>query len=384
MKDFCYASKTEIIFGESSEDVIAEAIFKRGGRRVLVCYGQASAVKSGILERVLKALTARDVGFDLHGGISANPLLSHAMEGIDIAASHESDFVLAIGGGSVIDEAKFIAAGAKTADIWDYYTGKNGQAVTEALPIGVVLTLPAAGSEGSTHSVIRDDSNGEKFSLGAEVLRPAFAVVNPDYCLTLPREQIAFGASDILAHLMERYFSPQENVAFTDHLLAGAIRAMLEIAPKLYAEPKKRELWAEFCLIGTLAHNGMLDLGRPIQDWATHGIENKIVSGVYNLAHGAGLAILFPAWLKLVSKTKPKKIQQFALDVFGVSSVSAAISKLEAFYKSLGLVLSLNAANINAEDAKTLAKEIFPRDVVLGGYGELNLDQILEIIELAK
>jgi len=383
MKNFEYQNKTKIIFGHNGESVIAAELKNSGAKKVLIHYGQNSIVKSGLLGNVKAALDSAGIKYIEFGGVKPNPLRSHALEGVQLARREKIDFILAIGGGSVIDSAKCIAVGVVNANVWDYYTGKK-QNLTKALPIGAVLTIPAAGSENSRSTVIVDDKSGLKYSFESVVLRPAFAVINPEYCTTLPKAQIAYGASDILAHLLERYFSPTENVGLTDKILTGAIQQMFEVAPKVFANPAKYEYMSEFCLLGTLAHNGMLAMGRVDEDWGSHSIEMATCSGPHDVAHGAGLAVIFPAWLKYVSKTKPSKILQFSNEVMNEKTTDKAIAKLQSFYKSLGLETTLGGLGIKLEDAKKFARLKFDKDTVLGGYGKLGLEDILKILEIAK
>ena len=382
MENFTYQNKTKLIFGRNDESVIAAELKNHGAKKVLVHYGQNSIIKSGLLGRTKDALNKAGIKYIEFGGVKANPLRSHALEGITLAKQEKVDFILAIGGGSVIDSAKCIAVGAVNSKVWDFYTGKKE--CIKALPVGVVLTIPAAGSENSRSTVIVDDKSGLKYSFGCEVLRPVFAVINPVICATLPKEQVAYGASDILAHLLERYFSPDPNIGLTDKILTGAIRQMFIVAPRAYADPTKYESMAEFCLIGTLAHNGMLALGRVNQDWGTHVIENKVLSGAHDVAHGAGLAVIFPAWLKHVAKTKPSKILQFANEVMDEKTIDKGIAKLEAFYKSLGLETTLGGLGIKLDEARKFACIAFNKDTVLGEYGQLSFDDILKILEIAK
>ena len=413
MNNFIYTNKCEILFGDLPESEIAAALKRHNAKKVLAVYGSGSVKRSGVLDKVLGALRTDGITYIEYGGVVANPLVSHGLEGIKIAKAEKVDFILAIGGGSVIDEAKFIAVGAfGNQDAWELF--KSGaEEISGALPVASVLTIPAAGSECSTASVVRDDKTGIKYAIGNEHIRPRFAYINPRYCMTLPPAQVGYGASDIFAHLLERYMSPQTNVTLTDRILEGAMCAMLEIAPKVYqvqikscgenvaacesGTPLARrtknknekdknyddndyQVWAEFCLLGTLAHNDTLDMGRAYQDWATHAIDNKLLSGIHNIAHGAGLAIIFPAWMRYVSKTKPDKILQFSREVMGEESIEKGIGKLETWFRSIGLPKTLSEVNIDAESVKEDAKTVFS-SATLGDYGQLRINDILAIIE---
>lgn len=389
MENFSYENKSKLIFGNNDEAVLANEILARGAKKVLLHYGQNSVIKSGLLERIKFALNKAGIAFVEYGGVSANPLRIHALAGVDIAKSNGVDFVLAIGGGSVIDSAKLICAGALNPDIWSYYNwAKFERPLAGALPLGVVLTIPAAGSEQSTGSVIKDERDGLKYSYANDALRSQFAFINPQYCLSLPQNQIAFGSADILAHLLERYFSPEQNVTVTDKILGGAINSVLEIAPKVYAKATYENM-AELCLIGTLAHNGMLALGRVIQAWESHPIEMMTLSGEHNVAHGQGLAIIYPAWLKYMSQKNPSKVLQFAREVMNVNGKSDAeimkngIEKLTNFFKSLGLATTYAELGFDVNNAIETARKAFPANICLGGYGKLNLTDIENVIKLA-
>jgi alcohol dehydrogenase YqhD (iron-dependent ADH family) len=392
MNDFVYSNKTKLIFGKDVENKIGSEIKLLGYTNILIVYGQQSVIKSGLLDRTKASLTNAGLQFVEFGGVSANPTKSHMLQGVELAKSKGVDFVLGVGGGSVIDEAKAIAVGAVNDDVWRIFTDNNAASkMTKVLPTGAVLTLPAAGSENSTASVIRDEISGRKYSIGGnELIRPAIAFVNPELMFTLPKVQIANGASDMLAHMLERYFSPQTDVVATDYLLMGGIQAVLDIAPKLYKDNTNYQLWLEFCLLGTVAHNNMLSMGRNKQDWGTHVMENQFLSGVYNIAHGTGLAILFLSWLKLMLNKKPQKILQFCKQVMKAQGdddtqvIKNGIENLRLFYKSLDLPVSLSEVNIEPNAVKEIAKQIFDKKTKLGAYGELNIDDMIQIIDFAS
>lgn len=381
MQNFIYENKCEIHFGDLPESHIADCIKKFGGKKVLLHFGGGSIIKSGLHEKIIKALTGAGLKVFELGGVQPNPLKSKAQEGIDLARREKVDFILAVGGGSVIDSAKCIAAGANNPDIWDYYEKKkNNCDLKNVLPVGAVLTIPAAGSECSVTSVIRYESNGLKYTIsGTEALRPKFAFINPNYSTTLPANQIANGISDIFAHLFERFFAEDsiKNDVVTDKILIGAMHAVLEIAPKVYADVKNYDNIANLCLIGTLAHNGMLNLGRGAGCWASHRIDNRLLSGIKNIAHGEGLAISIPAYLKFMSKKKPARVEHFTREVI-------SIHDLEKFYKSLGLPTRLSDMKLSVDEIKPLVKLAYPTGELLGGYGQLTIGEIETIIEIAK
>ena len=389
MNDFIYSSPTKILFGKSNHNKLGSELKQLGASKVLVCYGQNHVKKSGLLDSVVQQLNDLKISTFEYGGISANPSKAHALKGIEFAKAHAVDFIVAIGGGSVIDEAKCIAAGVVNDKIWDFYTGKQYK-LDGALPIAAVLTIPAAGSEASAFTVIREDESGRKYAMGSRHLIPKLAYINPEYCFTLPKNQIANGVSDILAHLLERYFSPQNHVIVTDKLLTAAIQSVFELAPKVYANNTHYAYWSELCKLGTLAHNGMLDMGRDLQDWATHRIENSFLSGVHNIAHGEGLAILFLAWLKFMSNKRPEKLVQFAVEVMQVEGnsdkekIDLAIIKLEKFYKSLNLPVRLSDIKLRACEIEKLVDDVYTEDMILGDYAQLCANDIKAIIRLAE
>lgn len=386
MLDFIYQNKTELIFGKHDESVIADRIKQLASKHVFIVYGMNSVVRSGLLKRITDALSNTKIAYTEYGGVSANPLRTHADEGIKLARANKADFVLAVGGGSVIDAAKYIAMGIVDDNAWSNLvnatTGKPHGKIT-ALPVGAVLTIPAAGSESSTACVIKCETDDTKYSIGSNAIRPVFAFINPEWCFTLPKPQISYGASDIFAHMLERYMSPQDNVTLTDELLEGAMRAMLKIAPLTYNDNTSYQYWSEFCLLGTIAHNGMLCMGRPMQDWGTHRIENRLLSGAHDIAHGAGLAIIFPAWLKHMATKRPAKIQQFATRVMGQPTTQKGIAAFENWLTSLDLPTRLSHINLDPATVSAKARTEFPPDLIMGAYAELTLDEILAVIKLA-
>jgi len=380
MLDFIYENKCEIHFGKLPESRIIECIKKFGGTTVLLHYGGGSIIKNGLYAKIRKAFTDANLKLVELGGVCPNPIQKLAMQGVDIARREMVDFVLAVGGGSVIDSAKFIAAGVNNKDIWDYYSGKkNADDLKNVLPVGAVLTIPSAGSECSTPAGIKIESCGKKYWIRTEKIRPKFAFINPEYCTTVPLCQIAYGASDIFSHLFERFFADDSvgDSIVTDKLLIGAMHALLELAPKVYADINDHDSLANFCVLGSIAQNNMLSMGRGRGCFASHDIDETLLSGLKDIAHGEGLAIVIPAYLKLMQKKKPRRVEQFTREVISIAG-------LEKFYKSLGLPVRLSDMNISADEIKTLAKLNFPANIRLGGYGQLNIKEIESVLELAK
>lgn len=296
MDNFTFYSPTYFAFGKKQEENVGHYVKRFGGSKVLLHYGGGSAIRSGLLERVKKSLEASGITYVELGGVKANPRSGLVYQGIDICRKEGVDFVLAIGGGSAIDSAKAIAAGAVyQGDFWDFYQGKP---VNEALPVGTVLTIAAAGSEGSPDSVITNENGRYKRGATGEGLRPAFSVLNPELTQTLPAYQTACGITDIMAHLFERYFTTTKEVEVTDRMIEGLLLTMIHEGPRVIADPDNYQARANIMWAGTMAHNNSCGVGR-VQDWSSHNIEHEL-SAEYDCAHGAGLAAVFPAWMKYV------------------------------------------------------------------------------------
>ncbi|MFH1879202.1 MAG: iron-containing alcohol dehydrogenase, partial [Bacillota bacterium] len=338
MIDFTFQNPAKIIFGKSALSHLRNEA-ARFGTRVLMVYGGSSIKRMGLYDEVKSILSGFTV-FEL-SGIVPNPVLSRVYEGIALCRGEKVDLVLAVGGGSVIDTAKGIVNGVKySGDVWDFYAHKK---VPEAsLPLGVLLTHAAAGSEMSYSSVITNENGMFKRGFNSVTNVPTFSLLNPEWTYTLPPYQTACGAVDIMAHMMERYFTAVEHVELTDRMIAAGIKTVLHNAPVALQTPGDYHARAEIMWAGALAHNSLLDTGR-IGDWCTHRLSHEI-SALYGLAHGAALAVLFPAWMKVALRQNPRKIAQFAVDVFGVAQVFGGeteialegVRRLEAAYRSFG------------------------------------------------
>ena len=316
MNSFTFYSPTEFCFGRGRELEVGTLCSRYGAHRVLIVYGGGSAVRSGLLDRVKKALDEAALPYDELGGVQPNPIDAKVREGIELARSFRPDFLLAVGGGSVIDTAKAIAAGYYyEGDFWDFYIGKA--AVGECLPVGVVLTIPAAGSEGSGNSVITNTSTHQKLGIRQPMrLRPRFAVMNPELTLTLPEWQTASGITDMMAHVLERYLSNTPDVQIGDRMAEAILRAIIDVAPRVMENPNDYEARANIMWCGTVAHNDTCSLGRQ-EDWNSHAMEHEI-SAEYGVTHGAGLAVIFPAFLQYMADVHPHKVAQLATRVFRI------------------------------------------------------------------
>lgn len=389
MDNFTFWSPTKFVFGRNTESRAGSMIKEFGGRRAMIVYGGGSVVKSGLLDRVKRSLDEASIPFEEIGGIRPNPMDDRVYEGIDLVRRDNVDFILAVGGGSVIDTAKAIACGAPyDGDFWDFYCGKRP--VERALPVGVVLTIPAAGSEGSGNSVITKKDGLIKLSLRTEsALRPRFALMNPELTFTLPPFQTACGIVDMMAHIFERYFSNTPCCETTDRISEALLTAIMAEAPKVIADPRDYQARANIMWSGTLAHNGLCGTGR-VEDWASHFIEHEL-SAVYDVAHGAGLAVVNPAWMTFVSRTNPAKVAQMAERVMGVKRdgrddkevAALGIARLKEFYRSIGMPLTLSELGVESPDIDYLVKKLHEhKGNPIGGYVKLSPADTEQIYKL--
>ena len=385
MDNFTFCTPTRYIFGREAELQAGAQLKALGASRVLVCYGKGSVIRSGLLNRVLATLDAASTSHLQLGGIEPNPTDPKVREGIAICREQKVDALLAVGGGSVIDTAKAIAAGTVyDGDFWDFWAGKA--VVQNALPVGVVLTIPAAGSEGSTSAVITQQRGNLKRGLNTEFHRPRFAVMNPELTFTLPRYQLACGITDMMAHIMERYFTNTPDVALTDRLAEGLLCSIIEAAPIALADHTDYESHATLMWAGMLAHNNSVGVGRE-QDWASHQIGHEI-SAMYDTAHGASLAVVFPAWMQYVYRHDVKRFVQFATRVWQIDPAGktdeeialAGIAATKAFFASIGMPQTLEQAGGRAEDIPALAANVVNGKT--GHFVELLPPQIEEVLRL--
>ena len=346
MKDFSFYTPTRVVFGRASEEQVGSLVSWYGGHRVLVHYGGGSAVRSGLVGKMLDLLHASGIATVELGGVVPNPLLSMVRRGIALCREQQVDFILAVGGGSVIDSAKAIAYGVPyDGDVWDFWAGK---AVPQrALPVGCVLTIPAAGSEMSSSCVITHDELGLKRGVNSDLCRCRFAIMNPERTLTLPPYQTAAGAVDIMMHTMERYFCRYDDMALTDALAEGLLRTVKDSAVAVLRNPQDYVNRAQIMWAGSLAHNDLTECGYE-KDFATHRLEHEL-STLYGVTHGAGLAALWGSWARHVLPGHESRFAQFAVNVMGVTArygdlpgtALRGIEAMEAFYCQLGMPTSI-------------------------------------------
>ena len=386
MENFVFQNATKIIFGKGTEIQTGREC-ARFAKKVLLHYGGGSIRKSGLYDRVRASLQDAGVAFIDLAGVKPNPRLSLVQEGIRICRENKIDFVLAVGGGSVIDSAKAIAIGVPyKGDVWDFYTKKVP--VTEALPVGVVLTIPAAGSESSNGSVITNEQGMFKKDAGAECMRPQFAIMNPELTFTLPPYQTACGAADIMAHVMERYFTRVPAVDFTDRLCEATLRTIIENVPVALAQPDDYDARAEIMWAGTIAHNDLLSTGR-VGDWGSHMIEHEL-SGIYDVAHGAGLAVVFPAWMKHVYKNDVNRFARFASRVWGVEprfdwperTALEGIGRTKSFFRDIGLPTTFSELGIRDDRMEEMARKATEKGPV-GNFIKLGAQDVVSVYRLA-
>lgn len=387
MDNFNFYSPTEFVFGKGRESECGKYAKKYCGKKALIHYGSGSAVRSGLLDRVKKSLESEGVEYTELGGVQPNPRDTLVYKGIELCRREGVDFILAVGGGSVIDSSKAIAAGVPyDGDFWDFYSGRH---VEKALPVGVVLTISAAGSEGSGDSVITKEDGLIKRGTGSDALRPKFSVLNPEITQTLPAYQTACGATDIMAHVFERYFTNTREVEITDRLCEAVLITMVKETPRVIADPDNYEARANIMWAGTVAHNGLVGVGRS-QDWNSHNLEHQL-SAIYDCAHGAGLAVVMPAWMEFVYKHDVMRFCEMAVRVFGVHmnfeapEVTAleGIRRFRSFLHSIGMPINFEELGAKEEDIPLLVSKLGLNGGRTGGFVRLSEDDAAEIYKIA-
>ena len=393
MDDFNYYTPTEVVFGKESEEKVAQMVKKYGGSKVLVHYGGKSAQKSGLLDKVCNLLKAEGVDFVTLGGVVPNPRLSKVHEGIDLCRKEGVDFILAVGGGSVIDSGKAIAYGiGYNGDVWDFYTGKATP--TSFVPLGAVLTIPAAGSEMSDSSVITNEDIDTKRGYNNDICRPKFAIMNPERSYTLPPYQTAAGVTDIMMHTMERYFSHDTDMTLSDNMAEGLLRTAKECVFAVLKNPEDYRNRAQIMWAGSLAHNGLTGCGR-VGDWATHQIGHEL-SALFDATHGTALAAIWPSWARYVMKEDVSRFVRFAVNVMDVpndysdpeGTAIKGVEAIERFYHAIGMPINipeLIGRNVTDDEIKEMARKC-TRDytMTMGKFKVLTADDIANIYRMAN
>jgi alcohol dehydrogenase YqhD (iron-dependent ADH family) len=392
MFDFKYFTPTKVVFGKNTEEKVAELIQEFGGKKVLIHYGGGSVIRSGLMKRVTDKLDAAGIKYVMLGGAVPNPHLSLVYEGIELCKKEGVDFLLAVGGGSAIDSAKAIGYGLKNeGDVWDFYDYKR--TAKDSMPLGVILTLAATGSEMSDSSVITKEEGLVKRGYSSDFGRPKFAILNPELTMTLPDYQTACGCTDIMMHTMERYFTNGGNMEITDSMAEALLRTVKENALILAKEPKNYDARAEVMWAGSLSHNGLTGCGNDGGDWMTHKLEHEL-GGLYDVAHGAGLAAIWGSWARYVYKNCLPRFKRYALNVMGVENKGSdeeialkGIEAMEAFYREIKMPTNLRELGVKAtdDDLKLMAHKCAVG--VNGAKGSARLlreEDMLEIFRMSR
>lgn len=392
MLNFDFQNTTRIIFGRDTQQGIGK-LLKPHAKKVLLHYGGGSIKKSGLYGEVTASLNEARIPYTELGGVVPNPRLSLVHEGVALCRKEGVDLILAVGGGSVIDSAKAIAMGAHySGDIWEVY--EQGLEISAALPVATILTIPAAGSESSSGTVITNEEKQMKLGYGSEHLRPLLSVVNPALFASLPANQIANGVADMMSHIFERYFTNTTHTDLVDGLCETTLKTIMKYALRVLADPSDYDAWCQVGFGGTIAHNDLLGLGRA-QDWACHGMEHEL-SAIYDVAHGAGLAVLTPAWMRYVYRDNPGMFAQFAINIMGVEGgirdtdavVLEGIARLSAFFKKMGLPSTLAELGIDESKLDLMAQKAtgkaYGEEHGLGGLKKLYWQDVRQIYKLAK
>ena len=389
MENFEFMSPTCFVFGRDVEQQVGAKLAERGARRVLLHFGGQSAERSGLLDRIRVSLEAAGVGFVELGGVRPNPEIELVREGVALAKAEGVDWILAVGGGSVIDSAKAIANGACIEDdVWELFETKRPNPQT--LPIAVVLTIPAAGSEASKNTVISNDALGRKTGYANEAHRPKLAFMNPELTYTLPPFQTAAGIVDMFSHLLERFFDDYGAVPVTDNLNLSLMKTVRAEAPRVLADPENYDARANLMWAGMLCHQGIAGLGRH-EDWASHALEHELSALRPSITHGAGLAVMFPAWMEYVCADAPARFAFYGREVFGLGPTGdmladalSAVDETRAFFASLGMPTTLEELGVFEEDIERMIPTLRAnKGECFGRLKRLSLDDARAIYRLA-
>lgn len=389
MENFEFVSPTHFVFGSGAEEHVGEKLSERGAQKVLLHFGGQSAIRSGLIDRVKASLDAQGIQHVELGGVRPNPEITLVREGVALCKEHQLDWVLAVGGGSVIDSAKAIAVGAHyDGDVWDFFDTKDQ--TTDVLSIAVVLTIPAAGSEASKNTVISNDALQRKSGYANNAQRPKLAFMNPELTFTLPAFQTAAGLTDMYCHLLERFFDDVGNVPVTDNLNLSLMKTIRAEAPRVLADPENYDARANIMWTGMLCHQGLAGVGRH-EDWATHGLEHELSALYPQVTHGAGLAALFPAWMEYVYDENPARFAYYGREVFGLAPTGdmdadalSAIDETRAFFASLGMPTTLEELDVAEEDIEKMIPTLKEnKGEPFGSFKKLSMDDAREIYKIA-
>lgn len=389
MLNFNYYSPTEFIFGKDTEYKVGEMIKKQRAKKVLIHYGSGSIKRSGLLDRVIKSLEENKIEYIELGGVVPNPRDALVYKGIELCLQEKVNFILAVGGGSVIDSAKAIAMGVKyNGDFWDMF--EDATKIKKALPVGVILTIPAAGSEGSAATVITKTKGMLKRVVYSDYIRPVFSIVNPELTYTLPNYQTAAGVVDMISHILERYLTKTKDVILTDRLCEATLISIIEAMNIILEEPTNYSARSTICWAGTIAHNGSLGVGR-LEDWASHRLEHEL-SALYDVTHGAGLAVIFPAYMRYTVNEDVQRFRRLAVKVFNIKDnkrkplkvAMAGIKALENFFKKLKMPTTFKDIEAKEEDIDILLEKLkINCGEKVGNFKGLSMEDARNVYELA-
>lgn len=392
MRNFRYYAPTKVVFGKDAESKVGGLVKEQNCKKVLVHYGGSSAQKSGLLDRIFDSLKEAGIEYVSLGGVVPNPRLSKVYEGIELCKKEGVDFILAVGGGSTIDSGKAIGYGmTNDCDVWDLYEGKARP--TACLPVGAVLTIAAAGSEMSNSSVITKEEGELKRSCNNDLARCKFAIMNPELTYTLPQYQTQSGCTDILMHTMERYFTTVKNTELTDGIGEALMKTVIHNAKILMKDPQNYDARAEIMWASSISHNDITGCG-SIGDWASHQIEHEL-GGMFDVAHGAGLAAVWGSWARYVYRTDASRFAQFAVNVLNVPNdfsnpekvALEGIEAMENFYREIGMPTSIKELGIDVTDEQIhemAEKCTYGNKITIGGFQKLNREDIEKIYQAAK
>ena len=400
MNDFTYYAPIEFVFGRGATDCVGAKLAQRGYARVLLVYGQGSVVRTGTLDRVKASLDAAGIAHEDLAGVRPNPEVNQVRTGIASAVAFDADCILAVGGGSAIDCAKAVAFGVPyEGDVWDFFAKRAP--IEACLPVACVLTIPAAGSEGSNSCVISNDELDAKVGVNSDLFRPAVAVMDPELTFTLPAYQTAAGVTDMIAHICERYFSGVGAVPVTDNIACGLIRAIMEAAERVQADPRDYDARANLMWAGTLAHNDLAGCGRSLSPagraggWESHALEHAMSALDPQVTHGAGLAVVLPAWMRFVWCEDPQRFLSFAAGVFDIEpvdesdeavadAVEATIDELQDFFKRRGMPTTMDELGFAPADVDRLAATVAAaKGSVFGAFRKLSIEDVKAIYRSA-
>lgn len=404
MNDFTYYSPTKFVFGRDVTDKVGAEMAQAGFSKVLLVYGKGSVVRTGTLARVEKSLEEAGVQYVEAGGVRPNPEVGWVRDAITVARDAQVDGILAVGGGSSIDAAKAVGFGVPyEGDVWEFFTKKLP--ITSCLPIAVILTIPAAGSEASASCVISNDAENSKLGVSGDAFRPKLAIMDPVLTFTLPPYQTAAGVTDMIAHICERYFSGVGAVPVTDNIATGLVNALMDAAPIVLEDPENYDARATIMWAGMLAHNDIAGCGRSLNPtaraggWESHGLEHELSAHRPEITHGAGLAVIMPAWMRYVWRTDPQRFLDFAEAVFGISpveedmcprdeavedAVTVAIDELQAFFRSLGMPATLGDFGLTPDDVDSFIETLrLSKGESFGAFQKLTMQDARAIYESA-